>query len=284
MADRNTDVFALIADLMRDDASFCVATVVRTENAASAKAGAKAVVLPDGTIRGFLGGGCVQGAVRRTAARVLDEAKPRLIRVRPKEEVVASLDVDGTELHKSSCPSGGTVDIFIEPMRPAPRLVVCGATPVAVATAGLGRRMGYRVAVAATEEDHDAFAETDQRLAGFDLDALDIVADDFVVVATQGKRDREALTAALATDAGYIAFVGSRRKAATLCDQLRQQGVGEDRIARLRSPAGLDIHAIEPAEIALSILAEIVAARRSAVREDEAAGDAPAEREGGSQA
>lgn len=265
-ADRS-DVFALIASLMHDGDSFCVATVVRTENATSAKAGAKAVILPDGTIKGFLGGGCVQGAIRRSALTVLEQGKPRLIRVKPTDEVVAQLDVDGTELHKSGCPSGGTVDIFIEPMRPAPRLVVCGATPVAVAVADLGKRMGYRIAAAALADDLDAFTEPEESVSGFDLAELGIAKNDFIVVATQGKRDREALAAALDSAADYVAFVGSRRKAETLCGQLRAQGMAENRVARLSAPAGLDIHAIEPAEIALSILGEIVALRRSGVKD-----------------
>lgn len=267
MTEDRSDVFALIASLMRDGESFCVATVVRTENATSAKAGAKAVVQPDGAIKGFLGGGCVQGAVRRSALAVLAEGKPRLIRVKPTDEVVTQTDLDGTELHKSGCPSGGTVDIFIEPMRPAPRLVVCGATPVAIAIADLGSRMGYRIAAAALADDLDAFAEAEETVAGFDLTEFGIAEADFVVVATQGKRDREALAAALDSPAAYVAFVGSRRKAETLRAQLRALGMADDRIARLSAPAGLDIHAIEPAEIALSILGEIVAVRRSGVKE-----------------
>jgi len=260
------EVFARIAELLAAGADFCVATVVRTENATSAKAGAKAVVTGDGTIHGFLGGNCVQGAVRTAAAEAMAAGEPRLIRVKPKEEVVERVDVDGVELHKSGCPSGGTVELFIEPMRQAPRLVVCGASPVAVAVADLAERLGYRVVAAALDEDQDAFAAPAARLAGSDLASLELGPHEFVVVATQGKRDREALGAALASDAGYVAFVGSRRKAATLTGQLREQGLDEARLARLSAPAGLDIHAIEPAEIALSILGEVVAHRRRNVR------------------
>ena len=118
------DTIALIAALLQKGEEFCVATVVRTENATSAKAGAKAVVLADGTIKGFLGGGCVQRAIRRASEAVLREGEPRLIRVKPKDDVAVSVDVDGTELHRSACPSGGTVDMFIEPLRRAPRIVV----------------------------------------------------------------------------------------------------------------------------------------------------------------
>lgn len=266
MTRRDLDVIPLIARLKEAGESFCVATVVRTEHATSAKAGAKAVVLQDGAIKGFMGGSCVQRSIRETAAAVLREGKPKLIRVKPKDEVVSPVDVDGTELHKSSCPSGGTVDIFVEPMRPTPRLVICGASPVAVAVADLGRRMGYRIVAAALEDDLGAFDPEDQRIAGFDLGPVGIDAADYVVVATQGKRDREALAAALSSAAGYVAFVGSRRKAETLRVQLAEQGIALERIARLKAPAGLDIHAIEPEEIALSILAEIVARRRATVK------------------
>jgi xanthine dehydrogenase accessory factor len=263
------DSFALIAQLLERGEEFCVVTVVRTENATSAKAGAKAVVMRDGSIRGFLGGGCVQGAVRRTAAAVLGDGQPRLIRVKPKDDVTTAVDVDGTELHRSACPSGGTVDMFVEPMRRAPRIVLCGAGPVAVAVADLGTRLGYRIALAALPEDHDAFAAPEEKVAGFDLAPLAVTKVDWIVVATQGKRDREALAAALSSDAEYVAFVGSRRKAQVLSAQLREQGLGAERLARLKAPAGLDIHAIEPAEIALSIMAEIVARRRAGARQDE---------------
>jgi xanthine dehydrogenase accessory factor len=274
MAGALEDTLTLIAELRARGEDFCVVTVVRTENATSAKAGAKAVVLGDGAIRGFLGGGCVQGAVRRAAAAVLAEGTARLIRVKPKDDVTAAVDVDGTELHRSFCPSGGTIDLFVEPMRRPPRLVLCGASPVAEALADLARRLCYRVALAALPEDQAGFAGIEERATGFDLAALAVTEEDWVVVSTQGKRDREALGAALASAARYVAFVGSRRKAETLLAQLRAQGLAEERLARLKSPAGLDIHGIEPAEIALSILAEIVARRRSGVRPAAARGAA----------
>ena len=268
MARAVEDTLALIQSLRQRGEDFCVVTVVRTENATTAKAGAKAVVLRDGAIRGFLGGGCVQGAVRRTAAAVLADGKPRLIRVKPKDDVTESVDVDGTELHRSACPSGGTIDMFVEPMRRPPRLILCGASPVAAALADLARRVGYRIALASLAEDQAEIAEAEERVTGFDLGPLRVTAEDWIVVSTQGKRDREALGAALASDAGYVALVGSRRKAETLAAQLRAQGLGEDRLARLKAPAGLDIHGIEPAEIALSILAEITTRRRSDLRRD----------------
>ncbi len=263
-------IIQLIDQLRNDGAEFCVATVVRTENATSAKAGAKAVITKDGEIKGFLGGSCVLGAVRQSADEVLDQGEAKLIRVRPKDEVLEHVDVDGVKLHKSSCPSGGTVEIFVEPMRLAPNLVVCGASPVATALAKLGAGLGYHITAAALEEDLEKFGDVDSAIAGFDLSPARVGKGSFIVVATQGKRDREALTAALNTDAHYVAFVGSRRKAQSLIATLCDQGVDADKLARLSAPAGLDINAIEPVEIALSILGEIVSLRRRSSRSSRA--------------
>jgi xanthine dehydrogenase accessory factor len=258
-------VLGLIEKLRAAGDELCVVTVVRTADATSAKAGAKAVVTAEGTLHGFIGGGCVQGAVRRCALEALNDGEAKLIRVRPKEDVVAPVDVDGVELHRSSCPSGGTVDLFLEPHGRQLRLVVCGASPVATSLARLGRGMGYRIVAAARAEDHPLVPEADDHLDGFDLDALDLKAQDAIVVATQGKRDREALIAALGTRAGYVGMVGSRRKIGVLLERLAEE-VPAERLADLHGPAGLDIGAIDPEEIALSILGEIVETRRRAVR------------------
>ena len=248
---------------------FCVATIVRTAAATSAKAGAKAIVTRDGEVHGFIGGGCVQGAVRRVGVQAIADGNPRMIRVKPKEDVVEPVDIDGVELHKSSCPSGGSIDIFFEPMRRSARLVVCGAAPVAVTLIKLAGTMGYHTIAAALDEDHDKTAGADQTLAGFDLSALDLSGRDAVVVATQGKRDREALSQALVSGAGYVGMVGSRRKIRTLLDQLGAD-VTKEAKAALHGPAGLDIGAIDPEEIALSIIGEIVMQRRRAMHKGEA--------------
>lgn len=270
MARNSEDLIDLMADLRRRSMEFCVVTVVRTKDATSAKAGAKALVTADGEMHGHVGGACVTGATRSVAAEVLASGVPRLIRVKPKERVVERLDADGVEQYKSGCPSGGTVDLFIEPMRRAPRLIVCGASPVAVALAELGAVMGYRVAVAARPEDHARFETADQIVDGFDLAPLGVTERDFIAVATQGKGDRDALAAAVTSPAQYVALVGSRRKAEVLRTRLRGEGIADAQIARLHAPAGLDIAAIEPNEIALSILGEIVQFRRRAIRDQAA--------------
>lgn len=261
-----TELLSLAAELSAQGEDYCVVTVVRTANATSAKAGAKALVTADGTLHGFVGGSCVQSAVRKTALAAIRSGEARLIRVKPMEEVLQQVDTDGVELHKSSCPSGGTSDLFVEPMRQATSIVVCGASPVASRLIPLARSMGYRVTAAALAEDHETLPGAHRYLHGFDLTPLALRPTDAIVVATQGKRDREALTAALTTPVSYVGIVGSRLKVKRLRAQMTEKGIEPERLAELHGPAGLDISAIEPEEIALSILAEIIQHRRCAVR------------------
>jgi xanthine dehydrogenase accessory factor len=254
--------------LRAEGSDFCAVTIVRTANATSAKAGAKAVVTADGSLHGFVGGGCVQGAVKRAALEALAMSEPRLIRVKPREDVVEPIDGDGVEVHKSSCPSGGTVDIFIEPMRQSMRLVVCGSSPVAATLVSIARIVGYRAILAAPANAHGDVADAVHYVDGFNLDALGLEPRDAVVVATQGRHDREALTAALRSAAGYVGMVGSRKKTGKLQQELAGE-IPARRLAELKGPAGLDIGAIGPEEIALSILGEIVNHRKLARRKPE---------------
>jgi xanthine dehydrogenase accessory factor len=153
------------------------------------------------------------------------------------------------------------MDVFVEPVLPSPRLLILGASPVAVALARLAPSMGFDVAVAAAPEEHERFDPSVRRLVGVAAPA-DAGENGFVVVSTQGAGDRAALKSAAAMDARYRAFVGSRRKAETLKSELAKEGVSEEALAAIKAPAGLDISAISADEIALSILAEMVAVRR----------------------
>ena len=239
---------SLIDDLRRRGEDFCVVTVLRTANATSAKAGAKAVVTADGVLHGFVGGGCVQGAVRKASLEVLSAGEPRMMRVKPRDEVEASTDRDGVELHGSSCPSGGTVEFFLEPMRQRMRLVILGDAPVAAALARLGQGIGAET-ISFDRAESDGFAD------------LDLRPQDAVVVATQGRGDKQALEAALRSKAEYVGMIGSRKKIAAVLDKIGE-AVPAERKQALHGPAGLDIGAIEPEEIALSILGEIIQQRR----------------------
>lgn len=266
-----TDLLDLVATLKSKGEAFCLATVVRTVSVTAAKAGAKAVIRPDGTIsEGWIGGGCARGAVLKAAREALADGQPRLVSIMPKD-ILADLGLkpgqerDGIRFARNMCPSRGTMDVFVEPMLPKPSLVVLGASPVAVALADLAPRLGYRVTVAAPPEDQGLFAEADERTPGYTIDP-DGPADRFIVVSTQGRGDEAALQAALLAEAAHVAFVGSRRKVEALREALAET-VPPERFARLKGPAGLDLGAITPDEIALSILAEILALRRKGQRD-----------------
>jgi xanthine dehydrogenase accessory factor len=153
------------------------------------------------------------------------------------------------------------MDIFVEPVLPKPEIVICGSSPVAVALADLAPRLGYAITICAPAAEQSAFGETDRRIEGYALPVAKEGAR-FIVVSTQGRGDEAALKAALAADADYVAFVGSRRKAEALRVRLAAEGADPDRIASLKAPAGLDLGAITPDEIALSILSEIVSGYR----------------------
>jgi xanthine dehydrogenase accessory factor len=160
------------------------------------------------------------------------------------------------------CPSQGTMDVFVEPVLPQPQIVVCGSSPVAVAIADFAKRAGFGVVVCAPAAEQAAFTEAEQRIEGYALPVEQRGAR-YVVVSTQGRGDEAALSAALAVNADYIAFVGSRKKADALKRSLARRGIANERLEKLKAPAGLDLGAITPEEIAISIVAEIVALRRS---------------------
>ncbi|QFS84916.1 putative xanthine dehydrogenase subunit A (plasmid) [Roseivivax sp. THAF40] len=241
------------AQALRDrDEPFAFATIVRTAGSTAAKPGAKALLSADGTIlQGWLGGGCTRGAVKRAALQALRDGTPQLVSVAPEDllaekGVVAGDVVDGMKFARNGCPSRGTVDIFIEPCLPLPQLVVMGASPVAQALSALAPQFHWSV------------AGTPHRTGQHQ--------QCFVVVATQGQGDLDALKIALSANARCVAFVGSRRKYAALASRLAEAGLDQPAIASVKAPAGLDLGAVTPEEIALSILAQLVQIRRAEVK------------------
>ncbi|MGB8576551.1 MAG: XdhC family protein [Pseudolabrys sp.] len=264
---RASDILGIISARKETGEPFALATVVRTVSATAAKAGAKAVILPDGTIyEGWVGGGCARAAVLKAAKDALADGQSRLVSVQPPDALdekglKAGEEREGVRFAKNMCPSQGTMDIFVEPVLPQPQVVICGSSPVAVAIADLARWSGFAVTVCAPAAEQSSFAEVDRRIEGYAL-PVNEAGSRFVVVSTQGRGDEAALLAALAVDVDYVAFVGSRKKAEVLKAALAERGVTPERLAKLKAPAGLDLGAITPDEIAISILAEIVAARR----------------------
>ncbi|QIO36263.1 XdhC family protein [Bradyrhizobium sp. 1(2017)] len=267
----HVEVLDLVAQMKAAERAFVLATVVRTVSVTAAKAGAKAIIAADGTIvAGWIGGGCAKGAVLKAAREALADGEPRMVSVQP-ENLLAELGVsagesrDGIRFASNMCPSKGTMDIFVEPVLPHPSLVILGASPVALSLAAQARVLGYHVTLAAPVAELPAQPDADTIIDGYQLGELN-EAKRFVVVSTQGKGDEAALRAAVATRAGYHAFVGSRRKMASLRARLLAEGANAAAIDDFKAPAGLDLGAITPEEIAMSILAEITQERRRGQR------------------
>ena len=240
---------------------FAMATVVRTVAATSAKPGGKALLDLDGKILiGWVGGGCARGAVGNAAREAIKTGEPQFISLRPQElleseGVVAGELRDGVRFNRNGCPSKGTMDVFVEPVLPLPEIVICGTGLVAMALAELATHFDFKVLAHAVAKT-DLNAKVTQ---GFDFDTYN-----FVVVATQGNGDCEALRAAVSGGCGYVSFVGSQRKFDAIAAKLVAENPSlEPNLKKVNAPAGLSINAITPDEIALSILAEITQLRRA---------------------
>jgi len=239
------DLLAAAAELRGRGVAFALATVVRAEAPTSAKPGAKALVLESGEVRGWVGGACAAPVVVNEARQALADGRPRLIallgdgaRLAPRREGVVE--------YPMTCHSGGTLEIYVEPYLPRPVLLLVGRGPVVDTLAALARDAGLAVTVAGEAEVAAA------------LDGLRLTSRSSVVVATHGDGDEDALARALATEAGYVSLVASRRRAARIAESLGRRQPPPAGLERLKAPAGLDLGATTPEEIAVSILAEIV--------------------------
>jgi xanthine dehydrogenase accessory factor len=237
------ELLAVAADLQRRGEPFALATVVRCERPTSAKPGAKALIRADGTISGWVGGACAEPVVVREALAALRDGQPRLVGL-VGDSGRGPGRTEGMLEYPMTCHSGGTLEIYVEPYLPKPLLLIVGHGPVVETLATLARATEYAVVV------------TDGRREALTARALTLRT--FVVVATHGDADEEALERILQSDAGYVSLLASRRRAAVIVESLRRRGVPLDRLGRLKAPAGLDIGAVSPHEIAVSILAEII--------------------------
>ncbi len=236
-----------------------LATVVRTEAPTSARPGDKAVVTADGRLHGWIGGSCSEPIVRREALRALSEGVPQLVRIVPAPEVKQTRK-RGELMVATTCPSGGALDIFIEPQLPRPLLLVFGDSPAARTLVQMGSLAGFRTCSVHPGASREDFA-ADLVLGSFDLAGANPGADSWAVVATMGHYDEDALEAALAYPAVEVGLVASTRRAAAVRDGLRSRGMDEKVLARIRTPAG-KVRGVSQEEIALLALAEVVTARR----------------------
>jgi xanthine dehydrogenase accessory factor len=245
------ELLGLAAELLERGEPFVLATVVRCEAPTSAKPGAKALVRADGSVSGWVGGACAEPVVVREALAAIEDGRPRLIGLIGEGKRGPGRTAGMVE-YPMTCHSGGTLEIYVEPYLPKPLLLLVGHGPVIEALAKFGAAADYVVQTLGPEE------------AAAVLGRAGVARHASVVVATHADSDEDALRRILATDAGYVSLVASRRRAAGIVERLREVGVSLERLARLKAPAGLDIGAQSPNEIAVSVLAELIQHRRTA--------------------
>jgi xanthine dehydrogenase accessory factor len=244
---RPLDLLETALELERAGEAFVLATVVRVEKPTSAKPGAKALITESGEWYGWVGGSCSRPAVASAARKALLSGEPSVVELSSAE----------------TCASGGSLEIYVEPHVPPSNLVVVGHLPVAEALVALAGLLGFRVTAMTPEGREEQFEGADAFVPRIDFAGLP-GGDTYVVISSHGNYDEEALRAALATDSSYIALVSSRKRAEAMLSSL---GLSAEERARLKFPAGLDIGAVTPEEIALSILAEMVQVRRGRKKE-----------------
>ncbi|MEK7364814.1 MAG: XdhC/CoxI family protein, partial [candidate division NC10 bacterium] len=212
------------------------------ERPTSAKPGAKALIRKDGTVSGWVGGSCAEPVVVKEALKALGDGQPRFIAL-VGEGGTGPGRREGVLEYPMTCHSGGTLEIYVEPVLPKPELLLFGRGPVIETLAKLGQALEFTVVLVSSEASADRFAQ------------LRITPRSFVVVASHGTFDEEALVHALRSEAAYVSLVASRKRAGAVVEALRARGTPAERLGRLKAPAGLDIDAVTPEEIAVSILA-----------------------------
>lgn len=244
---------------------FAMAFVVNRQEPSSGKPGDKAIIEKSGKLTGWIGGGCTRGIVLKEASNAISDGKPRLVRISPDGESKTEV---GVKDYRMTCHSGGSVEIYIEPVLPRPQILIFGKSHVAMALAKIAKAMDYTVNIISEGADKAAFPDVDGLMEKADLQEL-INPNTCIVVCTQGENDEQALEQALSSGAPYISFVASRRKGSAVFYNLRQQGITFDQLKKIKTPAGLDINAKLPEEVAISILAEIIQFTRTEKSEDE---------------
>jgi xanthine dehydrogenase accessory factor len=231
-------------DLRAQEEPFVLATVVAYKSPQSAKPGSKAIIKSDGSMIGWIGGGCVQPIVLREAKQALQTGSPKLLTINPDE---VRDDWKGVQSFQMTCEGGGSLKIYLEPYLPKPQLVIVGNSPVAEMVAQLGTLLDFKVVAA----DKDYGSAKDQ-----------INESSYVVVATMGNGDEEGLLAVIGTRPRYLGLVASRKKSEALFEYVRTTGASDEDIAVITCPAGIEIGSETMPEIALSVAAEITRVRR----------------------
>jgi xanthine dehydrogenase accessory factor len=259
-----------MATLQREGTPFALATVVARKAPVSSHLGDAAIVFEDGSVEGYIGGGCSQEILRTQALEALRTGEPRLVRISPDDiPGLPGYPDDGADPQyvrvSMTCASQGAVDLYLEPYAPLPLLVVIGAMPIAAATAEQGALVGFDVLRVRDPDESGEESDLSLERLSAPLESLPAkfrTRRVFGVVASMGEYDDVGMDALLRAKAPYIALVASRPRADAVLDALRSRGWSDDDVAVIHNPAGLDIGAKTAPEVALSILAEIVRWRR----------------------
>ena len=250
------DLIYQISKYMGQGEEFAVAQVIWREAPSSGKPGDKAIILKDGTMIGWIGGGCVKGIAIKEAHEAIRENKSRLVRINPDE--VNGEEDSNHKTYRMTCHSGGTMELFVEPITPNPQLIIVGKSNIARALSKLAIAANLRVNVLSNDVHQGMFPGVNNIHDRVDFSKINIDQNTFIVVATQGEDDEESIRKALETSCNYVGFISSLRKSVKIKEYLEQTELSANRINELKTPVGMDINAKLPEEIAISILAEIV--------------------------
>jgi len=253
----NRQIIELARDLSGRGEAFALATVVWRRAPSSGKEGSTALIRSDGTVRGWLGGACAEPTVVREAREAIREGTPRLLFLGTPEEL-SEHDRQGVVRVPIACQSEGALEVYVEPVLPKPHLVIVGRSPAVDTLAALAAALQWDTVVVDDGGTEDAHPAAGRVVTGLDLAAAGAHAGSYVVVATQGHYDEDALESALASEHAYVALVASRKRAESVLGYLRDRGVPEEALARVHAPAGIDLGAVSHEEIAVAILAEII--------------------------
>jgi xanthine dehydrogenase accessory factor len=239
-------VLEQVSELARAGEPCALATVVWRQGPSSSQQGAKAIITGSGELRGWIGGACAEPVVLREAREVITSGVPRLLLLGEPGQFGGAVP-EGMTVVPIACQSEGALEVYIEPVVPAPHLVIVGRSPMAQALAGMAGALGWRTTLVAGEE----------------FTSADAGRRSMVVVATQGHGDEEALEQAVRARPAYLGLVGSRRRGAAVLGYLAERGVDQEQLGRVRVPAGLDLGRTTHQEIAVAILAQLVQLRAS---------------------
>lgn len=237
-----------------------IAIIVRREGQTSGKPGDKALITSKGEVKGWIGGGCTRGIVIKESLASIQEGTPRLVKIQPTEDTPKQ---NGVSNYKMTCMSGGSVEVYIEPIMPVSQIKIFGRSHIAKALCQVGKAAGFAITVVSDHAEEDMFPQADKIVSLNKFDNKLSSGNDFVIVCTQGENDGNSLLAAVKMNTNYIAFVASRKKANSVFLGLKKEGISLEKLSHIKTPAGLDINAKTPEEVAISILGEIIQIKRS---------------------